>query len=114
MFGFDNWFICFLVFAALQLINTSLVIKSIERFADLAAPVIILISCWMYIALSDTATESGKNIWSWVESPVTGGAAFTAFMVVVMSNMGFWATLAADMPSLSRVFQGAKKREKLV
>jgi len=108
LFGFDNWFICFFLFAAFQLVNTSLGIKSIERFADLAAPIIILISCWMYIALSDKAVEQGKNIWTWVESPVTGGAAFTAFMVVVMSNMGFWATLAADMPSLSRYFRAPK------
>lgn len=108
LFGFDNWFICFFLFAAFQLVNTSLGIKSIERFADLAAPIIILISCWMYIALSDKTVEQGRNIWTWVESPVTGGAAFTAFMVVVMSNMGFWATLAADMPSLSRYFRAPK------
>lgn len=108
LFGFDNWLLCFFLFAALQLFNTSLGIKSIERFADLAAPIIILISCWMYIALSDKAVESGKDIWGWVENPVTGGAAFTAFMIVVMSNMGFWATLAADMPSLSRFFKAPK------
>ncbi len=108
LFGFDNWFVCFLIFAAVQLFNTSLGIKSIERFADLAAPIIILISCWMYVTLSDRAVEQGKDIWSWVESPVAGGSAFTAFMVVVMANMGFWATLAADMPSLSRFFKAPK------
>lgn len=108
LFDFNNWFICFIVFAALQLINTALGIKAIERFADLAAPTIILISAWMYASLSDQAAEQGREIWSWVESPVTGGAAFTAFMVVVMSNMGFWATLAADMPSLSRFFKAPK------
>ncbi len=95
LFGYDNWFICFLVFAALQLFNTSLGIKSIERFADLAAPIIILISCWMYITLADNATSQGKDVWTWVEAPTTGMAAFTAFMVVIMANMGFWATLAA-------------------
>lgn len=108
LFGFDNWVVCFLLFAAVQLFNTSLGIKSIERFADLAAPIIILISCWMYVTLSDRAVEQGKDIWSWVESPVAGGSAFTAFMVVVMANMGFWATLAADMPSLSRFFKAPK------
>jgi nucleobase:cation symporter-1, NCS1 family len=102
LFGFDNWFICFLIFAAVQLINTALGIKSIERFADLAAPIIILISVWMYISLSDTAQAAGRDVWSWVESPVTGGAAFTAFLVVIFSNMGFWATLGADIPSISR------------
>lgn len=108
LFGFDNWFICFLLFAAMQLINTAFGIKSIERFADLAAPVIILISCWMYVALSGRAAEQGKNIWTWVESPAGDGAVLTAFMVVVMANMGFWATLAADMPSLSRFFKAPK------
>ena len=108
LFDFDNWMLCFVLFAAVQLFNTSLGIKSIERFADLAAPIIILISCWMYISMADKAAAGGKEIWSWVESPVTGGAAFTAFMVVVMANMGFWSTLAADMPSLSRFFKAPK------
>lgn len=111
LFDFDNWFVCFVFFAVFQLLNTSLGIKSIERFADLAAPIIIFISCWMYVALADKATSSGKEVWSWVESPTTGMATFTAFMVVVMANMGFWATLAADMPSLSRFFK-APKNEK--
>ncbi|MBO0960559.1 NCS1 family transporter [Neobacillus sp. MM2021_6] len=102
LFGFDNWFVCFLIFAVVQLINTALGIKSIERFADLAAPVIILISLWMYTSLSDQAAEAGRDIWSWAESPVTGGAAFTAFLVVIFSNMGFWATLSADIPTISR------------
>lgn len=108
LFGFNNWFICFIIFAALQLFNTSLGIKSIERFADFAAPVIILIAIWMYIALAGNATSQGKDVWTWVESPTTGIAAFTAFMVVMMANMGFWATLAADMPTLSRFFKAPK------
>ncbi|MFD1736498.1 NCS1 family transporter [Bacillus salitolerans] len=111
LFGFDNWFVCFLIFAVLQLINTALGIKAVERFADLAAPVIILISCWMYVSLSDTAASQGRDIWSWAENPVTGGAAFTAFLVVIFSNMGFWATLSADIPSISR-FMKAPKNEK--
>jgi len=102
LFGFDNWFVCFLIFAVVQLVNTALGIKSIERFADMAAPVIILISLWMYSSLSDKAATAGRDIWSWAESPVTGGAAFTAFLVVIFSNMGFWATLSADIPSISR------------
>ncbi|WP_284037827.1 NCS1 family transporter [Neobacillus sp. 114] len=102
LFDFDNWFICFLIFAIVQLVNTALGIKSIERFADLAAPIILIISLWMYVSLSDQASAAGREIWSWVESPVTGGAAFTAFLVVIFSNMGFWATLSADIPTISR------------
>ncbi|MDR6123218.1 NCS1 family nucleobase:cation symporter-1 [Bacillus sp. SLBN-46] len=102
LFGFDNWFVCFLIFAVVQLVNTALGIKSIERFADLAAPIILIISLWMYVTLSDQAASAGRDVWSWVESPVTGGAAFSAFLVVIFSNMGFWATLSADIPSISR------------
>ena len=102
LFGFDNWFVCFLIFAVVQLVNTALGIKSIERFADLAAPIILIIALWMYVSLSDQASAAGREVWSWVESPVTGGAAFSAFLVVIFSNMGFWATLSADIPSISR------------
>jgi NCS1 family nucleobase:cation symporter-1 len=102
LFGFDNWFVCFIIFAVVQLVNTALGIKSIERFADLAAPIILIISLWMYVSLTDQAAAAGRDVWSWVESPVTGGAAFSAFLVVIFSNMGFWATLSADIPSISR------------
>lgn len=102
LIGFDNWFLCYVLFAAAQLINTSFGIKAIERFADLAAPVIILISIWMYTSLSAHSIDQGRSVWAWVESPVTGVAAATAFVVVIFSNMGFWATLAADIPSISR------------
>ncbi|WP_108671015.1 NCS1 family transporter [Peribacillus acanthi] len=111
LYGFDNWFVCFVIFAALQIVNTALGIKAVERFADLAAPIIILISCWMYVALSDSAAAQGRDVWSWVESPVTGGAAFTAFLVVIFSNMGFWATLSADIFSISR-FMHAPRNQK--
>ena len=108
LFGFDNWFVCFIVFAGLQLLNVSLGIKSIERFADFAAPIIILISIWMYLQLSEEAKVQGKAVWSWVEAPQTGFEQFTAFMVVATAVMGFWATLAADMPTLSRHFKAPK------
>ncbi|WP_223702819.1 NCS1 family transporter [Sutcliffiella deserti] len=108
LFGFDNWFVCFLIFALVQLVNTALGIKAVERFADLAAPIIIIISAWMYTTLSDKALEQGKSVWTWIESPVTGGAAVTAFLIVIFSNMGFWATLAADIPSISRFIKAPK------
>lgn len=108
LYNFDNWFVCYLIFAAVQLINTALGIKAVERFADLAAPIIIIISAWMYTTLSDRALEQGRDVWTWIESPVTGGAAFTAFLIVIFSNMGFWATLAADIPSISRFIKAPK------
>ncbi|MED4070459.1 NCS1 family transporter [Priestia endophytica] len=108
LIAFDNWFLCFLLFALLQLLNTALGIKAVERFTDLAAPVIILISAWMYTTLSESAAEGGRDVWTWVENPTTGIAAFTAFMIVIMGNMGFWATLATDIPSISRYIKAPK------
>ncbi|WP_257350921.1 NCS1 family transporter [Pseudalkalibacillus decolorationis] len=108
LYGFDNWLVCFFIFASLQLINTALGIKAVERFADLAAPTIILISIWMYAELSNTASAEGRDVWTWAENPATGAAAFTAFLVVIFSNMGFWATLAADIPTISRYIKAPK------
>ncbi|TCP27097.1 NCS1 family nucleobase:cation symporter-1 [Scopulibacillus darangshiensis] len=106
--GFDHWLICYMIFALVQLINTASGIKWVERFADITAPIIIIISLVMYSTLSDQAIEYGKNVWTWVESPVTGGAAVTAFLVVLFSNMGFWATLGTDIPTLSRFIKAPK------
>ncbi|MDQ0338230.1 NCS1 family nucleobase:cation symporter-1 [Caldalkalibacillus uzonensis] len=108
MFGFDNWFLCYIIFAIIQVINTSIGIKAIERFADLAAPTIILIAIWMYISLSGQAAAAGRDVWAWVELPATGWTAFTIFMVIVFGNMGYWATLAADIPSISRYIKAPK------
>lgn len=108
LFGFNNWFVCYLIFAFIQLLNTALGIKAVERFADLAAPIIILISIWIYFTLTSRAAEHGRSVWTWVENPTTGGAAVTAFMVVIFGIMGFWATLAADIPSISRFIKAPK------
>ncbi|WP_096435194.1 NCS1 family transporter [Alteribacter populi] len=108
LFSFDNWFLCFIIFAIAQLLNTALGIKAIERFADLAAPIIIIISIWIYSTLSGRALEQGRDVWVWVETPVTGVAATTAFFIIVFSVMGFWATLAADIPSISRFIKAPK------
>ncbi|MDQ0207278.1 NCS1 family transporter [Alkalicoccobacillus murimartini] len=108
VYGIDQWFLCFLLFAALQLFNTAFGIKAVERFANLAAPIIVIISGWMYLTLSDQAQAAGRDIWGWVENPVTGTAVMGSFAVIAMATMGFWGTLAADMPSLSRFIKAPK------
>ncbi|WP_421904208.1 NCS1 family transporter [Oceanobacillus halophilus] len=106
--GFDNWLLCYVVFALFQLINTASGIKWIERFADLAAPIIVVISLIMYSTLTAEVKAQGEEVWAWVASPVTGSAAVTAFMVVIFANMGFWATLGCDIPTISRHFKAPK------
>lgn len=106
--GFDNWFICLLLFVTAQVINTSIGIKAIEKFANLAAPTIILISIWMYYTLADRASAAGKSVWAWMENPVSGAALFAAFLTVVLGNMGYWSTLCADISSISRFIKAPK------
>ncbi|MFD2208222.1 NCS1 family transporter [Virgibacillus halophilus] len=106
--GFDNWLLCYAIFALVQLINTASGIKWVERFADFAAPIIIILSLIIYQTLTADIVERGSNVWAWAESPVTGGAAFTAFIIVIFANMGFWATLGCDIPTISRFFKAPK------
>ncbi|GGJ95873.1 nitrate reductase [Lentibacillus kapialis] len=106
--GFDNWLLCYIVFALVQLINTASGIKWVERFADFAAPIIIILSLIIYQTLAADIIEQGGNVWAWAESPVTGGAAVTAFVIVIFANMGFWATLGCDIPTISRFFKAPK------
>ncbi|WP_088049303.1 NCS1 family transporter [Virgibacillus dakarensis] len=105
---FDNWLLCYLIFAIVQLINTASGIKWVERFADIAAPIIIILSLIIYNTLTADIAEQGGNVWAWAASPVTGGAAVTAFMIVIFANMGFWATLGCDIPTISRFFKAPK------
>lgn len=97
--GFDSWFIWYLVFAALQVANTAMGIKSVERLASLAAPAIIAISVWMYFTLEDVAQTEGINIWTWQ------GAEQMSVAILFISNMAFWSTLAIDIPNLTRFLE---------
>lgn len=106
--GFDHFLTCYIIFALVQLVNTASGIKWVERFADLSAPIIVILSLVIYSTLTTEAAEQGVSVWSWVDSPVTGGAAFTAFVVVIFANMGFWATLGTDIPTISRFFKAPK------
>ncbi|WP_269410038.1 NCS1 family transporter [Lentibacillus daqui] len=106
--GFDNWLLCYIVFALAQLINTASGIKWVERFADFAAPIIIILSLIIYHTLTTDIVDKGGDVWAWAASPVTGGAAFTAFIIVIFANMGFWATLGCDIPTISRFFKAPK------
>lgn len=95
-FGFSNWFAWYVAFGVLQVANTALGIKSVERLASLAAPAIIAISIWMYFTLEGLATTKGLNIWTFrAEGQMS-------LLVLFVANMGFWSTLAIDIPNLTR------------
>lgn len=94
--GFSNWFLWYAIFAAVQVANTMLGIKSVERLASLAAPAIIAISVWMYFTLEGIAETKGVNIWTF---RADGQA---SLIVLFIANMSFWSTMAIDIPNLTR------------
>jgi NCS1 family nucleobase:cation symporter-1 len=94
--GFSNWFVWYVAFAVVQVANTMLGIKSVEKLAALAAPAIIAISVWMYFTLEGIAQTKGLNIWTFrAEGQMS-------LLVLFIANMGFWSTLAIDIPNLTR------------
>ncbi|MFD1008973.1 NCS1 family transporter [Oceanisphaera ostreae] len=94
--GFSNWPIWYLVFALLQIANTSLGIKSVERLAAIAAPAILAISVWMYFTLDVLAQTKGINIWTFA------GTMDVSILTLFLANVAFWSTLAIDIPNITR------------
>ena len=94
--GFSAWFLWYVVFALVQIVNTAMGIKAVERLAAIAAPAIIAVSLWMYFTLEDLARAQGQNIWNFVgDTPISAFSLFVA-------NMAFWSALAVDIPNLTR------------
>lgn len=101
--GFSNWFVWYLVFGMVQVANTMLGIKSVEKLASLAAPAIIAISVWMYFSLEGLAQTKGLNIWTFrAEGQMS-------LLVLFIANMGFWSTMAIDIPNLTRFVKTATR-----
>lgn len=94
--GFDNWFAWYVAFGIVQVVNTACGIKSIERLAALAAPCIIGISVWMYFTLEGIAQTKGLNIWNF------HAEGRMSLLVLFIANLGFWSTMAIDIPNLTR------------
>ena len=59
--GFDNWFVWYMLFAVVQVVNTAAGIKAVESSPSLAAPAIIAISVWMYFTLDGIAETKGAE-----------------------------------------------------
>lgn len=94
--GIDNWFVWYMLFAIVQVVNTAAGIKAVEKLASLAAPAIIAISIWMYFTLDGIAETKGLNIWNF---HATGDM---TLLVLFVANLGFWSTMAIDIPNLTR------------
>ncbi|MCL7749972.1 NCS1 family transporter [Halalkalibacter alkaliphilus] len=101
--GFDSWFFWYVAFASVQIINTALGIKAIDRFAVIAAPSIIIISVWIFSRMTGLAAEQGTNVFTY-----QGTAQTTTWFLVMVANMGFWSALAIDIPNITRYLKAPK------
>lgn len=98
LFGIDNWFVWFIIFAVVQIINTMLGIKAIDKFASFAAPCIILITCWMFYKVNNIAAINNIEILGYKPPNPTA----SCWMITMCANIGMWAALAADIPNMTR------------
>ena len=98
LFGIDNWFLWFVVFAIVQIINTMLGIEAIDKFASFASPCIILITCWMFFKVNSIATINNIEIFGYKPPHPTP----SCWMITMCANIGMWAALAADIPNMTR------------
>src|SRR5699024_5067649 len=96
LIGFDSWFFWYVVFAAVQIINTALGIKAVDRMAIIAAPIIILISIWILFDMIGLANDKGIDL-----SNYAGTSQSTSWLLIMITNMGFWAAVAIDIPNLT-------------
>lgn len=100
--GNDHWFICYVVFLAVQILNAAFGIKAIDRFASIAAPCIIIICIWVIIHLAGQAHDAGINLMNSIYVPGAdlmtspGAVSFQTFIMVMITNSSYWSTNAAD------------------
>jgi NCS1 family nucleobase:cation symporter-1 len=102
--GFDSWVFWYVVFAIIQIVNTAMGIKAIDRFAVIAAPSIILISIWIFAKMNGLAVEKGIDIMTY-----EGTANSTTWLLIMIANMGFWSALAVDIPNITRYVKAPSK-----
>lgn len=98
LFGIDNWFLWFLLFAAVQIVNTMLGIKAIDKFSSFAAPCIILITCWMFYKVHAIAVLNNITILGYAPPSPSS----SCWLITMCANTGMWAALAADIPNMTR------------
>lgn len=100
--GYDNWLLWYIIFAVIQVLNTAFGFKAVERFANIAAPSIIIISIYLYLKLEGAATDAGINIWTTVLGDGKTNFSINTFIVLLFINMAFWSTAASDAQNLTR------------
>ncbi len=102
--GFDSWLVWYFILLVVQVINAALGFKSIERFANLAAPAIIIVSIFIFFRINEAASVQGIDLWNTIvgENPNASRSFLSVFIMVFFANMAYWSTSASDAQNLTR------------
>ena len=100
--GFDNWMLWFWVFSAAQVINTACGFKAIEKFANIAAPCILLIGVYMIWRMVTIAQESSIPLMNNILDSDASAGSLKNFIYIMILNMCFWADGATDVETWTR------------
>lgn len=115
--GYDNWKLWFIIFVAVQIINTACGFGAMEKLANVAAPTIILIGIYMVIRLLDLAGANGIDAWNSVYTSdgaqlAVGDA--SAVLYVMMLGLNYWADNACEVETWSRFVKTDKGEKNLL
>lgn len=93
-FDFSALYLWYILFGALQIAIVAGGIETIKKVVNFAAPALALLSVWLlYVMFTESSSEEFFN--NEVINP-------EPFIVAVVSNLSFWATVAINLPDFTR------------
>ena len=93
-FNFSAIYVWYVCFGVLQIAIVAGGIKTIKKVVNIAAPALALLSIWLlYVMFSEGSFKEFFN--NEVTNP-------KPFMVAIVSNLSFWATVAINLPDFTR------------
>ncbi len=90
-----------------QALNAAFGASAVDKMAKFAAPIIIIVTCWILAVLLNHAETQGIDAWRSVVGP-GGDVIFEMsptprmFFLTFVLNMTFWSTCTADSQSLTK------------
>ena len=111
---FSHVFIGFLVFLALNIWLTISGHEKIKVFESLSAPLLALLCIGVLVWSTALATSYGFSVGQVLSAPsnfdllAQNGGAALVFMIGLTANIGFWGTMAINIPDFSRYAKSQK------
>lgn len=103
VFNFSGTYIWYISFGILQIAIVAAGLDVIKKVINVAAPALAILSIWLlYVMFTERSFEEFLN--NQVTKP-------QPFIVAVVSNLSYWATVAINLPDFTRYLEGPKTGE---